>query len=114
MPNNTIVRTKIPVSVKRQVQAVCADFHRREVEIERSRFRKSVLDNYKRLNKIILATAREVCQGESDALITQMIKSLGEIRGYNWTPLVTCISRASFYERKRQIVEKLAERLKLM
>lgn len=114
MPYKKIEGEKLPISVKRQIVALCGDYKRRESEILRDRRRREVLLQYKAINELIKASADEVCPYESEDVKRALIISLGEIRGYNSSPLCMMMSAAAYYRRKELLTRKIAERLNLL
>lgn len=114
MPYKQITDEKIPLHVKREVIALCADYHRREVEIERGARRREVIEKYKDINQRIKEGIDEACPWDSDEIKRELLRSLGEIRGYNWSPLCTVMSAAAFYRRKALALYAIARRLEMI
>ena len=114
MPYKTLENEKLPIHVKRQILALCGDFKRRAAEIERGKRRAEVLESYKKLNGIIMYAVERACPYDSDDIKMKMIEALGEIRGYNWSPLCTVMSAAAFYRRKQLIIYNIASDMKMI
>ena len=114
MPYKQITDEKLPLHVKREVIELCADYHRREVELERGRRRKEVLIRYEEINRKIDEALDEACEWDSEEVKRELLRSLGEVRGYNWSPLCTMMSAAAFYRRKTLALHAIARRLDMI
>lgn len=114
MPYKIRSQEKLTLHEKREILAICGDFKKRALEIERGGRRQEVLDRYILLNSIVTEALDEVCQGESDKIKLLFLEALAERRGHNWSPLCTLMSPAAFYERKYRIMQSIAKRLHMI
>lgn len=91
------------------VRALCADYPRRQEEIEKSELSPRVLMEYKYFNVLIFRAVAEVV-GELEAML--YIEDIGERRGYS-KRLDLFISENTYDKRKRQCKINIARALKL-
>ena len=99
---------------KREILAICGDFKKRALEIERGARRQAVLDRYLLLNTAITEALDEVCQGESEKVKLLFLDALAEKRGHNWSPLCMLMSPAAFYERKYRLMQAIGQKLAII
>ncbi len=98
---------------KREILAICGDFKKRALELERASRRPEVLARYLQLNTAILEALDEVCEGESDKIKLLFLDALAERRGHNWSPLCMLMSPAAFYERKFRLMYAIGQKLNM-
>lgn len=101
---------KIPESVDRLAAALCADYFRRERVIRAGDAPLRVRMEYEYLNRRILAAARELCEGEEDAL--GYIEEIGEKRGYAKSRFT--VSEKTYKIKKREVKLNILRRLYLL
>jgi len=111
MPYKKRPKDDLTIHEKREIIAICADFKKRAIEIERGTRRPQVLERYQSLNKAILEALDEVCAGESDKVKLLFLDALAEKRGHNWSPLCMLMSPAAFYERKYRLMYAIGQKL---
>lgn len=111
MPYKYSDKHKLTIHEKREVMAICGDFKKRAMEIERGARRAEVLERYLRLNTAITEALDEICEGESDKVKLMFLDALAERRGHNFSPLCMLLSPTAFYERKSRIMCRIAEKL---
>lgn len=114
MPYKVQDRHALTVHEKREIMAICGDFKKRALEIERGARRPAVLARYVELNSAITEALDEVCEGESERVKLLFLSALAERRGHNWSPLCMLMSPTAFYERKSRIMCRIAEKLNII
>lgn len=114
MPYKVTDKHKLTLHEKREIIAICGDFKKRALEIERGSRRQAVLDRYLALNEAITEALDEVCAGESERVKLLFLEALAEKRGHNWSPLCMQTSPTAFYERKSRIMCRIAEKLNII
>ncbi len=114
MPYKTRNGAKLTIHETREVRAVCGDFKKRALEIERGARREEVLERYIKLNSLINEALDEVCGGESDKMKLLFLDALADRRGYKWSPLCNYMSAGAFYERKYRLVQLIAQKLNII
>lgn len=102
---------EIPLSVVKVVSALCADLPRREKIIKTGdRTDKKTIDAYKRLNDLIYSAFAET----EESLRGVFLADIADNRGYGQSAAARVMSYKAFYNRKRQIVCKIARVLDLI
>lgn len=114
MPYKISDKHRLSVHEKREIMAICGDFKKRAIEIERGARRKEVLERYLLLNTAITEALDEVCEGESEKVKLMFLTALAERRGHNLSPLCMLMSPTAFYERKSRLMCRIAEKLNMI
>lgn len=114
MPYKKRPKDDLTIHEKREIIAICADFKKRALEIERGTRREAVLMRYRTVNTAILEALDEVCAGESDKVKLLFLEALAEKRGHNWSPLCMLMSPTAFYERKFRLMYAIGQKLDLI
>jgi hypothetical protein len=114
MPYKVSDKHRMTVHEKREIMAICGDFKKRAMEIERGARRPQVLMRYLELNTAITEALDEVCEGESERVKLLFLNALAERRGHNFSPLCTLMSPTAFYERKSRLMCHIAEKLNII
>lgn len=114
MPYKKRTGEKLTIHEKREILAVCGDFKKRAIELERRTRRPEVLARYLRLNTAILEALDEVCNGESEKIKLLFLDALAEKRGHNWSPLCMLMSPTTFYERKHRLMQAIGKKLDII
>lgn len=114
MPYKVQDKHCLTIHEKREIMAICGDFKKRALEIERGARRPEVLERYVELNTAITEALDEVCAGESERVKLQFLAALAERRGHNWSPLCMLMSPTAFYERKSRIMCSIARKLNII
>ena len=114
MPYKKRTGTELTLHEKREIVAICADFKKRAIELERGTRRPEVLKRYLMLNTAILDSLDEVCEGESEKVKLLFLEALAEKRGHNWSPLCMLMSPTAFYERKYRLMQAIGRRLDII
>ncbi len=99
----------IPKTLDAVIIALCADYARRALEIEKRDIPFNVTMEYRFLNYRIINAAMEVA-GERDALT--FVSEIGSKIGY--TASSTYLSETVYKNRKREVKENIAKKLSLM
>ena len=114
MPYKKRTGEELTLHQKREIMAICGDFKKRAIEIERAGRRAEVLKRYLFLNTAILEALDEVCVGESEKIKLLFLDALAEKRGHNWSPLCMLMSPTTFYERKYRLMQAIAKKLDII
>ena len=114
MPYKVIDKNTLTLHEKREIMAICGDFKKRALELERGARRPEVLERYLALNTAITEALDEVCEGESEAVKLMFLTALAECRGHGWSPLCAYMSPTAFYERKYRIMCAIAKKLNMI
>jgi len=114
MPYKYSDKHRLTIHEKREIMAICGDFKKRALEIERGGRRPEVLERYVLLNAAITEALDELCAGESEKVKLLFLDALAERRGHNWSPLCMLMSPTAFYERKSRIMCRIAEKLNIV
>ncbi len=101
---------EIPTSVVNMVNALCADYLRREREIRRNESPDDVLERYALLNRTVDDALAEVEAGMRDELLQDIARG----RGYTRSPLQGCVSKNTYYRRRRKLVHDIAKAFLLL
>ena len=96
-------------SLKELIRAECLDYFRREEELKRRDLARRVRMEFAYLDSKIEDAVRSVV---GDALCEVFIKEIGENVGYAKSA-VYCYSERIYKERKRECIQKIAEKLYL-
>ena len=100
----------IPESADRLAAALCADYFRRESAIKEGDAPLRVRMEYEYLNRRIFTAARELCDGEEDAL--GYIEEIGAKRGYAKSRFT--VSEKTYKVKKREVKLNILRRLYLL
>ena len=101
---------KIPESVVHLVNALCADYERRERAIKHSTITGAVLDRYIELNSVIDSALCEIDQGIRDDLLYDI--TVG--RGYTRSCAQYVVSKNTYYRQRKKFVQEIATKLFLL
>ena len=111
MPKQRIyIRYDVPLSVVLMVNAICGDYKRRALEIERNRMPSTVLENYARLNGIVDKALEDIEEG----FRREMLRDISEGRGYGKSGIQIILSKNAYYRRRRKLVYDIAKDLLLI
>lgn len=100
----------IPTSVVEIVKTLCADYNRREQAIKYGNVTGSVLARYVELNAIINTALEEVEVG----IRQDILRDIQSRRGYDFSPCSYCISKNTYYKRKKKLIYDIAKSLSLV
>lgn len=100
----------IPESADALAAALCADYFRRARAIENGQAPLRVQMEYEYLNRRIYTAARELCDGEEDAL--GYIEEIGARRGYAKSRFT--VSEKTYKKKKREVKLNILRRLYLL
>ena len=100
----------LPSNVELAVRAMCADYDRRALEIERGKLSPEVIGHYMILNAVIDRALAECCEAD---LTNQMRRDIGENIGHRNTQLYF-LSAAAYKLRKRKSKHAIAKALHLI
>ncbi len=100
----------IPESAEALATALCADYFRRERAIKEGEEPLRVRMEYEYLNRRIYTAARELCEGEEDAL--GFIEEIGAKRGYAKSRFT--VSEKTYKVKKREVKLNILRRLYLL
>ena len=100
----------LPQSMDALASALCADYFRREREIKEGDAPLRVRMEYEYLNRRIYTAARELCDGEDDAI--GYIEEIGAKRGYAKSRFT--VSEKTYKIKKREVKLNILRRLYLL
>ena len=98
---------RLSARLNRQVDAVCRDFYRRDLQIMDRRCDRDTVLLYAWLNSAILDALEECCEQEYRK---GMLEDLVRARGYRYTQLWQ-LSEYAYRKRKQQVKQGIARRL---
>ena len=101
---------EIPASVVHVVNAICADYERRERAIKYSNITGTVLARYIELNSVIDGALQEVEGGIREGLL----RDISEGRGYTRSSIQHIVSKNTYYRRRRKLIHDIARNLSLL
>lgn len=101
---------ELPSSVVEIVKTICADYARRERAIKYGNVTGAVLARYVELNAIIDAALEEIEIGVRE----DMQRDIQNRRGYDFSPVSYCISKNTYYKRKKKLIYDIAKNLALV
>ena len=101
---------EIPTSVVCMVNAICADYERRERAIKHSNITGAVLDKYIELNAVIDDALAEVEVG----IRKDLLRDISEGRGYTRSHAQVLVSKNTYYRRRRKLIHDIAKQLSLL
>ncbi len=101
---------RIPESADALAAALCADYFRRERAIVDGEVPLRVRMEYEYLNRRIYTAARELCEGEEDAL--GYIEEIGARRGYAKSRFT--VSEKTYKVKKKEVKLNILRRLYLL
>ena len=99
----------IPHTLSAVIVALCADYQRRSVVIEKKNAPFNVIMEYRFLNYRMINAAMEIA-GEKDAMA--FITEIGKKTGHTRTD--TFMSEALYKDRKREVKANIARKLSLL
>jgi hypothetical protein len=103
-------RYNLPRTVADIVQAVCADYTRRENAIKYSAITGPTLARYVELNAAI-DTALE---GVEAGIREELLRDIASGRGYDASCIAAMMAKNTYYARKNKVVHDIARGLSLM
>lgn len=101
---------ELPSSVVEIVKAVCVDYARREWAIKHGNVTGVVLERLVELNAIIDAALEDIEIGVRE----DMLRDIQNRRGYDFSPASYCISKNTYYKRKKKLIYDIAKNLALV
>ncbi len=111
MPKQRIfIQYDVPLSVVLVVNAICGDYKRRALEIERNRLSVAILENYTRLNSVVDKALSDIEEG----FRREMLRDICEGRGYGKSGIQVILSKNAYYRRRRKLVHDIAKDLSLI
>ncbi len=100
----------VPTSITRVVNAVCADYERRERAIKYSAITGDTLDKYIELNAAVDRALEDVEVGLRKILLDDISSG----RGYYKSSAVCLVSKNAYYCRRRKLIHDIATSLSLI
>ncbi len=101
---------ELPTSVVEIVKTLCADYFRRERAIRYGNVTGAVLDRYIELNANIDMALETIEVG----IRMDILRDIQFRRGYDFSPASVCISKNTYYTRKKKLIYDIAKRLSLI
>lgn len=101
---------ELPTSVVEIVKTLCADYFRRERAIKYGNVTGAVLDRYIELNANIDTALEDIEIG----IRMDMLRDIQCRRGYDFSPASYCISKNTYYCRKKKLIYDIAKGLALV
>ena len=101
---------ELPSSVVEIVKAVCVDYARRERAIKHGNVTGAVLARFVELNAIIDTALEDIEVG----IRMDMLRDIQNRRGYDFSPASYCISKNTYYKRKKKLIYDIAKSLALV
>lgn len=101
---------ELPSSVVEIVKTLCADYNRRERAIKYGNVTGDVLARYVELNAVIDRALEDIEVG----IRMDMLKDIQNRRGYDFSPASYCISKNTYYKRKKKLIFDIAKSLALV
>lgn len=101
---------ELPSSVVEIVKTLCADYSRRERAIKYGNVTGAVLERYVELNATIDTALEDVEIG----IRMDMLRDIQNRRGYDFSPASYCISKNTYYKRKKKLIYDIAKNLALV
>lgn len=101
---------ELPSSVVEIVKTICADYDRRERAIKHGNVTGVVLERLVELNAIIDAALEDIEIGVRE----DMLRDIQNRRGYDFSPASYCISKNTYYKRKKKLIYDIAKNLALV
>ena len=103
-------RWEIPKTVVLLVRALCADYTRRQIAIEKKTVDEKVLEEFVRINSAIDRALEGIDPGIRSTMLSDIIFG----RGYDSSSAAIYICKESFFNRKRKFVHDVAVELNLI
>ena len=100
----------IPASVVYLVNAICADYERRQRAIKYSTVTGAVLERYIQLNSVIDQALSEV----EVSLRADLLQDITAGRGYTKSSAQYLVSKNAYYRRRRKLIHDIATELSLL
>lgn len=104
------INRPLPSGVARTVRALCEDYDRRALEIEKGKLPPDVLGNYMMLNAAIDGALADCCEEE---IRTEIRHDIGAGVGHRFTQLYY-LSVGTYKTRKRDTTVAIAKAMKLI
>jgi hypothetical protein len=101
---------ELPSSVVEIVKAVCVDYARRERAIKHGNVTGAVLARFVELNAIIDTALEDIEVG----IRMDLLRDIQSRRGYDFSPASYCISKNTYYKRKKKLIYDIAKSLALV
>lgn len=101
---------ELPTSVVEIVKTICADYTRRERAIKYGNVTGAVLERYIELNANIDSALEDIEIG----IRMDMLLDIQYRRGYDFSPVSFCISKNTYYKRKKKLIYDIAKNLSLV
>lgn len=101
---------KIPSSVVHLVNAICADYERRDRAIRHSTITGAVLERYIELNSVIDRALSDV----ETEIRADLLYDIANGRGYTRSCTQCVMSKNTYYRRRRNFVHTIAKELSLL
>lgn len=101
---------EIPKSVVLLVRALCADYTRRQIAIEKKTVDEKVLDEFVRINGAIDRALEDVETEVRRVILLDVVFG----RGYNRSCAAMCMCEESFVKRKHKLIHDIAVELNLI
>ena len=103
-------QSDIPATVTEIVRAMCADYPRRSRAIQFEDIPNAVRIRYIELNSIIDTALESVEIG----IRKDLLRDVQRRRGYDFSPAAECISKNTYYRRKKKLIYDIAIGLHLI
>lgn len=110
MSKSKYFQYELPTSVVDLVKTICVDYSRRERAIKHGNVTGAVLARYVELNAVV-DTALE---GVEAGIRMDMLRDIQSRRGYDFSPASYCISKNTYYKRKKKLIYDIAKSLALI
>lgn len=101
---------EVPSGVARMVNAICADYYRRDREIRDGNIKEGVARRYVEFN---VAIDNALCDIE-EGIRFEILRDISENRGYLKSSVQSIISKNGYYNRRRKLVRDVALALDLI
>lgn len=101
---------ELPSSVVEIVKTICADYARRENAIKYGNVTGAVLARYVELNATIDGALEDIEAG----IRMDILRDVQSRRGYDFSPASYCISKNTYYKRKKKLIYDIAKNLALV
>lgn len=101
---------EIPSGVVSVVNALLADYERRERAIKYSNITGATLARYVELNSVIDRALDDIEAG----LRSDILRDIADGRGYTRSPAQCVVSKNAYYRRRRKLIHDVAKGLSLL
>lgn len=99
---------EIPYTVVNIVRSVCADYDRRNIDMQSKS--DDVINQYRALNAAIDIGLSDLEVGIRRVMLDDICMG----RGYGYSPVSAIMTKNAYYHRKRKAIHDIAEQLKLI